>query len=231
MMAGLYIYMTLRTFKNVCQMNYKYDWYKSHKILILGIGTLVSCLLCPITIYLTSRVKDENKLQFAFVGLIIIIGAVLSQAFTQGIKPFIGRLRYRAIYVLKENGLAEYAKYTSFITLNGKGTLTPEMEALGLTKDIFKSFPSGHTTAGSVIMGLCFLPLAFRAENQKKYCIIFSVVSILYIIVLAISRMVMGAHFLTDVTCGFGITFTSYVVAYFLVRLIVKKHPSLIPNK
>lgn len=71
------------------------------------------------------------------------------------------------------------------------------------------SFPSGHTTAMCSI--LCFFEL-HRATSYKMSrnrilcgCIVF------LIIMMMLSRMIMGAHFLSDVSMGFGVTYTMYL--------------------
>jgi membrane-associated phospholipid phosphatase len=81
-----------------------------------------------------------------------------------------------------------------------------------------KSFPSGHT-ANSFIM----LALGFFITNlkQRKY---FSIFAILWGIGVALSRVVLGAHFLSDVTVGGAITL---LLIFVLEEKLLKKREEI----
>ena len=66
----------------------------------------------------------------------------------------------------------------------------------------FKSFPSGHTVAAATSFGLIILPDMFTKLNNKKIKWLFWVIPIVYTILVAISRIVAAAHYLSDVTFG-----------------------------
>jgi membrane-associated phospholipid phosphatase len=75
-----------------------------------------------------------------------------------------------------------------------------------LDHDEFKSFPSGHTASAAYILTLITLKNVIPAlRGQEK---ILTIAGFVWIILTAIARIVSGAHFLTDVTFGFLITFT-----------------------
>lgn len=65
-----------------------------------------------------------------------------------------------------------------------------------------KSFPSGHTMAGT----LCIVFSWFATQPQLRKRL--WVAGIVYGILLAISRVIIGAHFLSDVTFSFFLTAT-----------------------
>ena len=75
------------------------------------------------------------------------------------------------------------------------------IETFGIYSDNFKSFPSGHTANAllsiAILPGLAAVVPALR--NKKK--VLFVAGFVFGFLVLA-SRMVLGAHFLSDVSCG-----------------------------
>lgn len=70
------------------------------------------------------------------------------------------------------------------------------------------SFPSGHTSAFAVI--LCLLQ---RKHNRyEKVPSIRYILVALFIIAMAMSRLVMGAHYMSDTAMGFMIAYSCYLV-------------------
>lgn len=67
----------------------------------------------------------------------------------------------------------------------------------------FKSFPSGHTANASTLMLLALLP-ALRPGPQKRQTALFAA-GFLWACVVGFSRIVAGAHFLSDVTMGLAL--------------------------
>lgn len=83
--------------------------------------------------------------------------------------------------------------------------------------DLFRSFPSGHTSAAASTLVVCYMP----QKNKIKFNnIIYFYFPIIWTFLVAVSRIYDGAHFLTDVS--FAIILSSVVI------LIMKK---LILNK
>ena len=75
------------------------------------------------------------------------------------------------------------------------------IETFGIYSDNFKSFPSGHTA--NAIMSIAILPglAAVVPALRKKLSLLFAIGLVFGFMVLA-SRMILGAHFLSDVSCG-----------------------------
>lgn len=75
-------------------------------------------------------------------------------------------------------------------------------EALGHSGDAFKSFPSGHTCAASVSFALIILPDVMPKSFGGKKKKIFWIVPIAYTALVALSRVMAGAHYLSDTLFG-----------------------------
>lgn len=77
--------------------------------------------------------------------------------------------------------------------------------AMGVASEEFKSFPSGHTASAACMLLICALPMLSDQLKQKGTILFWGAVIVTALV--AFSRIIMGAHFLTDVTVGFTITF------------------------
>ena len=76
--------------------------------------------------------------------------------------------------------------------------------AAGVIKDGFKSFASGHTAHAAIGLMLAGLPAAAFKEKPSRRCVIFWAAAVVAALV-AFGRIVIGAHFLSDVSCGFAL--------------------------
>lgn len=76
--------------------------------------------------------------------------------------------------------------------------------AAGVIKDGFKSFASGHTAHAAIGLMLAGLPAAAFTEKPSRRRVVFWVSAVVAALV-AFGRIVIGAHFLTDVSCGFAL--------------------------
>lgn len=82
--------------------------------------------------------------------------------------------------------------------------------------DAIKSFPSGHTTSATVLLALLFFPML---DNEKPPKFL-KVLAILWPIIVAVGRILDGAHFLTDVS--FAILMTCLIIKS--ANQFVKEH-------
>ena len=80
----------------------------------------------------------------------------------------------------------------------------------------YRSFPSGHTANAFTILVYCIFIPEIRSRKGK----LFFAFGLLWGSLVAISRVVLGAHFLSDVIAGFYITIVS---AYGYYRLLFRK--------
>ena len=75
----------------------------------------------------------------------------------------------------------------------------------GVTSEEFKSFPSGHASVAALAMfGVVFLP--FVTGKELKNQILYFYIGLAYTLFVAFTRLLVGAHFLSDVGMGALIT-------------------------
>lgn len=95
--------------------------------------------------------------------------------------------------------LSKTNHFTNWLTINGPNG--------------HKSFPSGHTMAATLA-----IVFTWFIENKKKRQFWFGI-SVIYGILVAVSRVIIGAHFLSDVTFSFFITiFIIYIFRELLIK-------------
>lgn len=88
----------------------------------------------------------------------------------------------------------------------------------GIPADEFKSFPSGHTGHATLMMSLALMP---RLKlNWRRYQNRLLGLGIAWAGLTALSRVIIGAHFLTDTVIGFAVGLVSL---WFFDRLIFKQ--------
>ena len=87
--------------------------------------------------------------------------------------------------------------------------LRDTLVAAGVAAEEFKSFPSGHTANASALMLLCLLPrLSSKLEGKQTALFLTGFV---WAVLVALSRIIMGAHYLTDTMAGFAVGLISLI--------------------
>jgi membrane-associated phospholipid phosphatase len=152
-----------------------FDNAASNHLVTFLIVSVVLNLIYFIIIHKIQQVKSEAVIKYSKVVVAVaLFGYVIC---IQGIKYFWGRVRFRELD----------AAFSQF---------SPWYLPQGITG--YDSFPSGHAA-----MGWILLPLLILLVN-KKYWIRFSMFILIFIwaVVLASSRVVIGAHYTSDVLFG-----------------------------
>ena len=90
------------------------------------------------------------------------------------------------------------------------------LNPFGLSDD-FKSFPSGHTTQAAMIIGLLFFNDLTLIKKRRPLFIFIC----LWTLIVALSRVIAGAHFASDVLTGMMVTYSCY---YFVRSYYFNKH-------
>lgn len=105
--------------------------------------------------------------------------------------------------------------------------LRDALTAVGVPGEEFKSFPSGHSANASALMLLTLLPM-LRPSLVRRKNILFCV-GFLWTCGVAASRVVMGAHFLSDTVVGFAVGLVVLTVVCCLLFPVEKRQEVFSP--
>lgn len=161
--------------------------------------------------------KNENPKMWI---IILVLAGAMFMALVPGtslLKAIMHRPRFRiAIF----EGYADYKNWWQ-PTSNYKDIIASHPGLL--TKEEFKSFPSGHSTAAMVgVILLSSLPLFDK--KLLKYQVLFFYIGFAWALVVMFARILVGAHYLSDTCFGALLTIIFYFITNeFVVRLLLPK--------
>ena len=145
-----------------------------------------------------SRKRIRKFFRAAFFTLAAVIVMLLS---VEAVKIFWGRIRMREIVTAaNEGGIAAEKIFRRWYE--------PEFFSGS------HSFPSGHSAQATALL---LLPLWLGKSDavKKKKAVLTGFIG-LWISVMCFSRLCAGAHFLSDVLCGFAISYVIVEITYYL---------------
>lgn len=190
-----------------------------YKLFFTAVLTL--CLILA-----TALVDKKAMKKLLLFAIFIIIVAGVSNAIVQVMKMLWARQRFRTMvdnelnaslisaYGNNFSGFAPWYKPQIFFPSPVR-TEAYAAAHKAIDSDAFKSFPSGHTVAAAASFALIILPEMY--ESLKKYRPVFWIVPAVYTAIVAISRIVMGAHYLSDVLFGGYIGFAVAALTRFII--------------
>ena len=157
------------------------DDYRQLYEIIFGI------IFSALSLYISTKLPYKTMKKLRPYASFIMIAALGTAVTVELIKNLWGRVRFRDL--LKQND--DFAQFTRWFLPQGK------------TGN--KSFPSGHTSAASSVLLLSALPVIFK--KLKKYEVRIFLLCLAYTFAVGLSRMIVGAHYLSDITMGAMIGF------------------------
>lgn len=152
-------------------------------------------ILFSTAVFSLFRIKPEHFQKWRKQGLILLLLVIFEILIVNVLKIIWARPRMRSISTIEQ--------FKHWYEINGP-----------LNSEEFKSFPSGHTANAFVMLAYTL----FIPENHKQLMRNFTVFAILWGVCTAISRVILGAHFLSDVFVGGYVT---VVVFYVLSKFII----------
>ncbi|MDI9232176.1 phosphatase PAP2 family protein [Staphylococcus caprae] len=169
--------------------------------LSLGLSILISLIILLIITFICYYfwLKNTNtaELHRLFkVSLISFLVLFIGLEIVDNMKELWGRVRP---YELDDKA----SHFTNWLKINGNTG--------------HSSFPSGHTGSGAFLM---FLAFYFKKQSSKK--IVF-LIGLLYSVLMALSRIRIGAHFASDVTMSLIIIFSLMVAADCIINKITSE--------
>ncbi|MCI5774391.1 MAG: phosphatase PAP2 family protein [Erysipelotrichaceae bacterium] len=174
-----------------------------YNIVILMIQNVALLLIVDCLVYQYLKDVEVKKLEsyIKFVFIVLVGQLILVNV----LKLWWGRPRMRMIVA---NDDAYFLPWFRF-----DHSLRTLLLVKGIPLEEFKSFPSGHTACASCILIYALLPLLKSDDNKHLANGLFAL-GMVYIVIVALSRIVAGAHFLSDVTGGFACCILIIYVAY-----------------
>lgn len=183
--------------------------YLENQFLAYGIGVLLAALTVFMTVRLSKNTDRVTMIKIVSVIVLVALNVVIVNI----IKIPWGRPRMRLI----DEDVGAY--FTNW-WVAGSAVKT-KLAALNIASDEFKSFPSGHTANAAMAMLLPLLAL-MSDKLRGKECLLF-IIGAVWGLLVALSRTIMGAHFITDTTVGFAITYALILISVHCVFFRGKK--------
>nr|WP_321314556.1 phosphatase PAP2 family protein [uncultured Ligilactobacillus sp.] len=164
---------------------------------VLFLIICITIILWGIGIFLIytwiKNVKQAELQRLMFISLGGIVAFFLRDTFIDSMKDLWGRWRPR-------EQLTNWNHFTNWYVINGKNG--------------HQSFPSGHSASAWLSL---YLPLFINPNTHKKFRHIAFILACIFGILVAGSRVFIGAHFLSDVTMG---SFVSIIIVYCISRIL-----------
>lgn len=167
-------------------------------------------IVAVVDILIVKLTKESSREQIKKFITLAILTMFLQALIINIIKIPWGRPRMRMISV------TEGASFQPWWVIGSE--MKTKLMALGVASEEFKSFPSGHTGCAACALLLAALPLLSDRLKGKETMLLW--IGVAFTIVVAFSRIIMGAHFLTDVTVGMSVT---VLVISILMNILYKK--------
>lgn len=149
--------------------------------------------------------KGNNNKNTWIVLLVLLASLLLSQlAGVNGLKSLFHRPRFRSL----GNGIEFFPWYKPNPAYKNFISDT-------ITKEEFKSFPSGHSSISALMMFYAlFIPLLLPRFFKKDIRFPLFFIGFAYFVFIATVRVLVGAHFLSDVCFGGLITILFTIIPY-----------------
>ena len=158
---------------------------------IVGISVIAVPLIFRLGFNLAKK-SEETGLIKKILCLIILL--VLAFALLQIFKNIFHRPRYRLVMEgYEEIGFIPW--YRSF------DDYKLMIEKYGIDSGEFRSFPSGHSIL-SISMVFILQSLSWFSTKLKDKKILLGVIGLLFSVIIMFSRLILGAHYLSDISVG-----------------------------
>ncbi|WEV41706.1 phosphatase PAP2 family protein [Bifidobacterium sp. ESL0682] len=175
-------------------------------------GVVYGVIVAVLIAWLVSRIPDNLKQRYRWAGIAIVAVFLCSIAVLEVAKVIWGRVRFRAMQ-------GDFDLFTPWYHPNGK-----HFRSAVAVADNIKSFPSGHSQFAGAVLSLCLLALV-NPNWKDKESMVYGV-ALVYALVVMFSRMMQGAHFLSDVTVGFALPFLAlWLARYLLIKQLAQHYP------
>ena len=162
--------------------------------------------------YFLFRDYQNKNIWIVFCSIIVLLLIALL-AVIPTLKDSIHRPRYRYVVsgelVEFHRWWQPFKEYKDYISSEGHPVFVGLKE---ITKDEFKSYPSGHTAEASILfVGVTFLPLVHTKFRKYQMPLFYGACGLVALV--AFARILVGAHYLSDVSTGATVILTLLIIA------------------
>lgn len=171
--------------------------------------------------FASKKINNKELLKVIFIVLAFVVFAMTVG--TTGLKALMHRPRFR--YLINEDMM----KFVPW--WKGCSDYKSILERLSasypyITSEEFKSFPSGHASVSCTVMMLtAFLPLF--GKKAAKWQLPAFIGGFIWTLLVSLSRMIVGAHYLSDVSMGSIISLICFFAANEIIIREKKLQPAL----
>jgi len=184
--------------------------YEPSNSVRMGIGAVIGVALCALG-FNAGKANDAKDLARRMLMVVVVL--VASFLLVEVVKNLMSRPRPRLLFAGYEG--IEFCPWYNYFSGAEDFMATYDIE-----KDAFKSFPSGHSLQAAALLAAFYgLSLVYPGLRQKLGIIL--AVEIVFALVIMSCRMILGAHFLSDVSMGAVVS----VVAFFIIMALHKRPP------
>lgn len=195
-------------------LKYSHGYHLKKSLAYVASMLILAVIVAPTFIVAWGKISVEQNKKLMTFALIIVL-ALITRIFIEGIKLPIGRMRFRAM-----NLIGDFSYYTPWYVINGVRELPDVIgnSALNFSAyehefdDMFKSFPSGHTFAAGMSYLIICLPDFIKKWDNVVGRFLCWTLPIVYTGMVAISRIMVGAHYFSDVLIGGTIVFLGVII-------------------
>lgn len=204
-------------------MNSSHNGFK--EISNIWIRLIISFVIEALIVFIGFKViNTKNTKMLLWSLLILMLAFYIPLGITFITKSLVNRPRFRLIC----NGYESYTAEELFKNwFDFENKFAQSVYPIDIVKsDEFKSFPLGDSFVSMYSVLLFYIPLLndkFRNKEWIRYLIL--IICILYGLMIEFSRILYGAHYLSDVTIGglLAIIF-SFIVPFIGYNLLIKKN-------
>ena len=162
------------------------------------VAFLIAAVLLAGAIFLARKVPEEYAYPAVTYGIIAMVYFILVIIIMNSLKTVWGRMRLREM----TDPVVEFTRW--YVIVNRGGF-----------ENIYASFPSGHSMNSAAIILLTLLPsFVPMLEGKEK---LLKGIAYTWTIIVGSSRIVMGAHFASDVTVGILLSFAIFDITHTVV--------------
>lgn len=183
---------------------------------LLVIVIIIALVLTALGLLATKNFSDAQTERLFSVAVATLVFLVVSTIVLHVIKKPVGRIRFRAMNVAEADpALADsygFSHFARWFERNGQWISKDEMLTMFGTTDALKSFPSGHTNAAGASYFLPMLNDALRIKNKGVRALMW-ICPIVITGLVAVSRIIVGAHFFSDVLVGGTCAFVCMIIS------------------